>query len=126
MDSVDEIEQRERNVQAASSSSIWTGFYKKTIKERQDQLRQVFPKLFSTVFTRSAISSPALPRKGTPDGNSNHSKPEAPILPSQILRERSQISFSSLNGTDSSARSDFPLNGLDEDIAENMVENCVG
>ncbi|KAJ3339682.1 hypothetical protein HDU93_007908 [Gonapodya sp. JEL0774] len=60
---------------------IWSGFYKKGLRERQHQLKLAFPNLFSQVDT---------------------------------------------NGTEEDSGDMFPINGLDEDVANNMIENCIG
>ncbi|KXS22108.1 substrate-binding domain of hmg-CoA reductase [Gonapodya prolifera JEL478] len=59
---------------------LWSGFYKKGLRERQYQLKLGFPNLFS----RS-------------DGADTDGDDEM-----------------------------FPINGLDEEVANNMIENCIG
>ncbi|KAI9014630.1 hydroxymethylglutaryl-CoA reductase [Gaertneriomyces semiglobifer] len=76
--------------------SIWSGFYKKALRERQNQLRLVYTHLFPSTPTALALSH-----------TSSSSSKNLPSTPEPI------------NDT-------FPLNGLDEHIADNMVENCVG
>jgi len=65
--------------------ALWSGFYKKTLRERQDLLRRVYPHLFP--------SSPAA------------------------------ASAAASSAADQGA---FPVRGLDERIADTMVENCIG
>ncbi|TPX62006.1 hydroxymethylglutaryl-CoA reductase (NADPH) [Spizellomyces sp. 'palustris'] len=86
--------------QRESFHSIWSGFYKKALKERQNQLRLVYTHLFPSQPSKLVSPLSAGPR-------SSNGVPAEPPSPEPIDDA-------------------FPLNGLDEQIADNMVENCVG
>ncbi len=73
---------------SSASPSLWSGFYKKALKERQNQLKLAFPNLFNE-------SSSSL---GEEESESTVSSPE----------------------------SAFPIGGLQDEIADVMIENCVG
>ncbi|KAI9189216.1 hypothetical protein H9P43_000644 [Blastocladiella emersonii ATCC 22665] len=132
---------------AASSGehpSIWSGFYKKALKERQSQLRLAFPHLFPSVSNGAASGAD----KTTRSGSSTPTGAESPSLlmsgDSKTLRMAAINGNASLNSSlnasvvsnDSSAgisstalngvADDFQIRGLDERIADNMVENCIG
>ncbi|KAI8907742.1 hypothetical protein DFJ77DRAFT_434250 [Powellomyces hirtus] len=103
----------------AAFHSIWSGFYKKALKERQNQLRLVFPTLFpsTAVTTTSPTASPISPnhdlsRTSSPSSESDASSDES----GERSTPRGKVNGNAL----------FPLNGLDENVADNMVENCVG
>ncbi|KAJ3021262.1 hypothetical protein HKX48_008891 [Thoreauomyces humboldtii] len=101
-------------IPAPGQHDVWSGFYKKALKERQNQLRLVFPGLFPpNIASPAAAAGPAvneLTRTPSPssdsEGSSDESGDGAP------LGDRGNTLF--------------PLNGLDENVADNMVENCVG
>ncbi|CAG8640561.1 14344_t:CDS:2 [Dentiscutata heterogama] len=107
--------------------SVWSGFYKKTLKERQNQLKIAFPDLFN------------LPSSATSIVPSVYSTPLTSICNSPISRENSEANdtLNSINNEQfnylvkklESLNIDqdlFPINGLDEHIADKMIENCVG
>jgi hypothetical protein len=70
---------------------IWSGFHKKPLRERQAQLRLVYPSLFT--------------------------KNEHIQLHSEPIQDGQDRSTSLPN---------WPFNGLDERLADFMVENCIG
>ncbi|KAI8819603.1 uncharacterized protein EV422DRAFT_588398 [Fimicolochytrium jonesii] len=82
--------------------SIWSGFYKKALRERQNQLRLAFPGLFPP-GSKAGSSAPSDESGSSSSGDEGEG-----------------------NGRKSTPPAPFPLNGLDEQIANNMVENCVG
>ena len=109
----------------------WSGFYKKSLHERQSQLKLVFPKVFAS-SSSSAVSSVYV----TPD-TSPCSSPISDF--SSETNDQNTLSHSILNdknknylidkleslSTDNKKKP-FPINGLDENIADNMIENCIG
>ncbi|CAG8583735.1 11801_t:CDS:2 [Funneliformis caledonium] len=72
----------------------WSGFYKKTLHERQTQLKLVFPRVFTSSEPSSSVVSSVYVTPNTSPSNND--------------------------------KKSFPINGLDENIADNMIENCVG
>ncbi|KAI9328795.1 hydroxymethylglutaryl-CoA reductase [Obelidium mucronatum] len=86
---------------STQNQSIWSGFHKKALRERQNQLRLVYPQLFPSSKTALTTS------------------------PSEIdLTNLSTASLAGLN-VDLSEQA-FPVTGLDETVADNMIENCIG
>ncbi|EGF76662.1 hypothetical protein BATDEDRAFT_36201 [Batrachochytrium dendrobatidis JAM81] len=82
--------------------SPWSGFYRKAIRERQNQLCLAYPSLFgnTTLNATETISSPANVVNGTDD---------------------------TLNDSTAGFRHHpFPLSPISDEIADNMIENCVG
>ncbi|KAI8851119.1 hypothetical protein BC829DRAFT_488406 [Chytridium lagenaria] len=164
--------------------SFWSGFHKKALKERQNQLRLFFPDLYSspsaattTTTTASSSSSSTPELKSPPPDAANHvtfhrSPSTSPTraahrvngndfipsnnpassrstdslvslastsLPSPVPQplsvhralgglKRVHGSTASLAALDVGGAVDepFPIRGLDEQIANNMIENCVG
>ncbi|ORZ30995.1 hydroxymethylglutaryl-CoA reductase [Catenaria anguillulae PL171] len=133
--------------------SIWSGFYQKALKERQALLRMAFPHLFRTSLASSLIdsgnsgtatllngsSSPALQPKYavgsgaaspslTMSGNSNAATGK--LMRAMQLSSAASAGLSGSNGAlDSSGRygeDAFPIRGLEENIADHMIENCIG
>ncbi|KAI8616868.1 hypothetical protein BC830DRAFT_163439 [Chytriomyces sp. MP71] len=96
------------NGASTTEQSIWSGFHKKALRERQNQLRLVFPSLFPSAQRPS-------PSPGTPDS-----------ADADLLRPASTASLVGL-GADAAEWADgFPVSGLDEAVADNMIENCIG
>ncbi|KAJ3070678.1 hypothetical protein HDU98_006302 [Podochytrium sp. JEL0797] len=93
-----------------NQQSIWSGFHKKALRERQNQLRLVYPQLFPTVRSTSPGS------------------PELSVSASEVdLTHLSSASSASLAGLNMEAQDEsFPVTGLDEEVADNMIENCIG
>jgi len=77
---------------------MWSGFYKKPLKERQQQLRLMFPLLF-----------------GVPEGATRHSGEFPNGDTSGTTGDAAAID-----------PAPFPIDGLDPFLAENMIENCIG
>ncbi|KAI9141159.1 hypothetical protein BKA69DRAFT_1076460 [Paraphysoderma sedebokerense] len=97
--------------------SIWSGFYKKALKERQNQLKLAFPNLFpSTTNGNSPVTSPSGSPSLGPLNDSKYSSLNSGYSATQKIN----------NGTTISQLDEFPIKGLDERIADNMVENCIG
>eukprot|EP00158_Paraphelidium_tribonemae_P005673 Partr_v1_DN27457_c2_g1_i2_m71964 len=81
-------------------AASWSGFHRKPIRERQSQLQLQFPHVFRA-------SSP----------------PSTPASP--LLTPRASNSVN--NGGDMTSSSGvFPIHSLADDIADNMIENCIG
>ncbi|KAJ3153931.1 hypothetical protein HDU89_008797 [Geranomyces variabilis] len=107
----------------AAFHSIWSGFYKKALKERQNQLRLVFPALFPSTAAISPSPSPS--PLSTPTSSTASSTPEVRASsPSSDSESSDESAERKTRGREAAAL--FPLNGLDENVADNMVENCVG
>ncbi|KAJ3215739.1 hypothetical protein HDU67_010377 [Dinochytrium kinnereticum] len=106
--------------------SFWSGFHKKALRERQNQLRLFFPSLFSNPSTSPSTSSAA----STPETElaTSRSTDSLLSLPANLELKRGYGSTASLAGLDVGTLADepFPVRGLDEQIANNMIENCVG
>ncbi|KAL7753252.1 hypothetical protein RI367_001027 [Sorochytrium milnesiophthora] len=128
--------------------SVWSGFYKKALKERQQQLRLAFPHLFPSP-PPAAFAAPSSTRSsfllvGSEPASPAASPPASPSLDPRLAAALSSsspgplsdahlasLSSSSVAGTvpggSTTAVDDgFPVRGLDERIADNMVENCIG
>jgi len=112
----------------------WSGFYKKSLHERQTQLKLVFPQVFTSSTPSSVVSSVYV----TPD-TSPCSSPisvefssktnDRNTHPHSILNDNNEINYliNKLETLETSSNKKlFPINGLDENIADNMVENCIG
>ncbi|KAJ3112730.1 hypothetical protein HDU96_004218 [Phlyctochytrium bullatum] len=165
--------------------SFWSGFHKKALKERQNQLRLYFPTLFNVPQDdRASSTSTASSLSTTPDhdkfppsvkaagGIAQRSPSTSPtradgaagadsngvahaslsrstdslvsmganaVLPAVVSSaglqrslglslKRAYGSTASLAALDVGTLADeaFPIRGLDEQIANNMIENCVG
>ncbi|KNE54228.1 hydroxymethylglutaryl-CoA reductase, degradative [Allomyces macrogynus ATCC 38327] len=124
--------------------SIWSGFYKKALKERQAQLRLAFPHLFPATTTvkplvHGAAASLATASDSPPQSPSLADSGQAGGKPSGlgrlhgvVLSPNASLSASGASTTSLSsamnggAEDNFPIRGLDERIADNMVENCIG
>ncbi|KAJ3197171.1 hypothetical protein HDU82_001531 [Entophlyctis luteolus] len=108
------------------TASAWSGFHKKALRERQNQLRLVYPALFS--------QHPLPPTQQHPVSvpSYSHSLQDPRASPSAASSASSSLAYdstSSLVGLDAASAPDvapFPITGLDEKIADNMIENCVG
>ncbi|KAJ3082050.1 hypothetical protein HDU99_003804, partial [Rhizoclosmatium hyalinum] len=87
-----------------NQQSIWSGFHKKALRERQNQLRLVYP----TLFPSSASSQ--LRASGDSEVD--------------LTKIMSTVSLAGLN-VDVQDQ-EFPVTGLDEKVADNMIENCIG
>ncbi|KAI8928751.1 hydroxymethylglutaryl-coenzyme A reductase-domain-containing protein [Entophlyctis helioformis] len=93
--------------QPPQTHSVWSGFHKKALKERQTQLRLAFPSLFgpqpsvsASAASSSASSSSSAAAACTADSH-DATAPQAHADP-------------------------FPLAPIHNDVADNMIENCVG
>ncbi|KNE65124.1 hydroxymethylglutaryl-CoA reductase, degradative [Allomyces macrogynus ATCC 38327] len=124
--------------------SIWSGFYKKALKERQAQLRLAFPHLFPatttvkplvhggaaalTTASDSPPQSPSLADSGHASGKvSGLGRVHGAVLSPNASLSASGASTTSLSSAmNGGAEDNFPIRGLDERIADNMVENCIG
>ncbi|KAL6600006.1 hypothetical protein LY90DRAFT_524166 [Neocallimastix californiae] len=97
--------------------NIWSGFYKKALKERQNQLKLAFPNLFPP-------TSPIISRSSFLHSPSSGSVPNLTKSASDVSIHRNESSsdISSLGIPEEK----FPITSLDERIADNMIENCVG
>jgi hydroxymethylglutaryl-CoA reductase len=126
-------EERDLSLVSVNHQAIWSGFYKKPLCERQTQLKLVFPQVFTPSPTSSSAASSVYV---TPDTTSCNS-PISDFSPetndqntfSPILNNNNKINYL-INKLESLSTDDnkkpFPINGLDENIADNMIENCVG
>lgn len=149
-----------------ADSTSWSGFYKKTLKERQNMVKAAFPKLFpvpsaklenhslrkfstrTSALPSSALRTlqPALPQDPAGplksignsaglNGSLEWSRSESLSLKLMdgreyqhkqrktwldgVVTERQDANFEDEDDV-------WPINGLSEDIADNMVENCIG
>ena len=98
--------------------SIWSGFYKKAIKERQQQLRLVFPHLFAS--DKCYVQEESVNGDRVVDG-----------FKSEVRGDFESNGLASVDGSEASnsesVQSDgWPIRSLDVDIANSMIENCVG
>ncbi|KAJ3377431.1 hypothetical protein HDU84_008658 [Entophlyctis sp. JEL0112] len=104
------------------TASAWSGFHKKALRERQNQLRLVYPALFS--------QHPLPPTQQHPVSvpSYSHSLQDPRASPSAASSASSSLAYdstSSLVGLDAASAPDvapFPITGLDEKIADNMIE----
>ena|SRR5581483_9723941 len=113
----------------------WSGFYKKSLHERQTQLKLVFPKVFDSSSTSSSVVSSVYVTPDTSpcsspisDFSFETNDQNTPSY-STSLNDKDKINYlvnklESLS-TDNNKKP-FPINGLDENIADNMIENCIG
>ncbi|KAJ3373792.1 hypothetical protein GGF31_008677 [Allomyces arbusculus] len=122
--------------------SIWSGFYKKALKERQAQLRLAFPHLFPATTTVKPLvhgaslatasdsppQSPSLADSGNAIGHAGKlGRVHGAVLSPNASLSASGASTTSLSSAmNGGAEDNFPIRGLDERIADNMVENCIG
>lgn len=98
-----------------NNHQIWSGFYKKALKERQQQLKLVFPHLFPP-----STSSPNTPSAMSRTGSNASIK---------SLQQKIGEAPRSANADESvfvNEENGWPINGLDEEVANNMIENCIG
>ncbi|KAJ3223420.1 hypothetical protein HDU81_009203, partial [Chytriomyces hyalinus] len=95
-----------------SFASIWSGFHKKALRERQNQLRLVYPALFPSAPTQTSQSA--------------HSNTESDADSLLTRGGGSAASLVGLNVDVVEWSEDFPVTGLDEKVADNMIENCIG
>jgi hypothetical protein len=84
--------------------SLWSGFYKKTIKERQNLLKLLYPHLFiadgqGQIRSNKGLDTPSVSSARTP----------RPVH--------------HLEGGEGDP---FPICGLSDNVADVMVENCIG
>ena len=132
---------------AFSNHSIWSGFYKKAIKERQAQLKLVFPDLFSpSNLSGSSLSitniNGQLPRSASTqlikdqlsvhtningdDGSVSlaaQSGLRSSLSVAKSLDDLTRMTRSSSSETNTGVLEElFPVRGLDEQIADNMIE----
>ncbi|KAJ3405770.1 hydroxymethylglutaryl-CoA reductase (NADPH) [Chytriomyces confervae] len=96
-----------------SFASIWSGFHKKALRERQNQLRLVYPTLF-----------PSAPSQQTTQSAHSNTESDADSLLTRA--GGSAASLVGLNVDVVEWSEDFPVTGLDEKVADNMIENCIG
>ncbi|KAI9336232.1 hypothetical protein DFJ73DRAFT_790615 [Zopfochytrium polystomum] len=117
--------------------SFWSGFHKKALRERQDQLRLCYPHLFpppSSTAASPRLSSTVSSKAASTDPDA-HSPPPAHSRPLhangalartdstaslQQSKFGSGVSLAALN-VDHREES-FPIRGLDEQIANNMID----
>ncbi|TPX31739.1 hydroxymethylglutaryl-CoA reductase (NADPH) [Synchytrium microbalum] len=109
--------------QAFTSHSIWSGFYKKAIKERQAQLKLVFPDLFTPALANNGVPLSQSPSHNGSTVFQHDQQPQTDANGSGVAMNRS---LGSQGLSDGAAEEAFPIRGLDEQIADNMIENCVG
>ncbi|RKP03120.1 hypothetical protein CXG81DRAFT_9957 [Caulochytrium protostelioides] len=93
---------------AGTPHTIWSGFYKKAIRERQAQLRLAFPDVFRTAAPAASASSPTTASAPSPPTPSL----ESPSPPTHAVTSHHPDAF--------------PICGLSEAMADNMIENCIG
>jgi len=110
--------QIDNKTQPEQKVNIWSGFYKKALKERQNQLKLAFPNLFPP--TSPLISKTSF-LHSTPGSVTNLTE-SASLTDVSIHRNESTSDLSGLGVTEEK----FPISSLDEHIADNMIENCVG
>jgi len=107
----------EVKTQTEQKVNIWSGFYKKALKERQNQLKLAFPNLFPP--TSPLISKTSFLHSPSSGSVSNLTESASDV---SIHRNESTSDLSSLGVHEEK----FPITSLDEHIADNMIENCVG
>ncbi|CAG8804617.1 36914_t:CDS:2, partial [Racocetra persica] len=123
----------EPNMNPSLHGSAWSGFYKKTLNERQNELKLAFPDLFNLPPPNNVPSVYATP------SSSICNSPLSPICRSPISLNYSKENESKEGINDeqlnylikkleplSVDQNPFPIKGLEEHIADKMVENCVG
>ena len=119
--------------------SVWSGFYRKALKERQHQLKLFFPHLFA-----QPVNSPTSSAKAhtiTRTSNAPRASCSASSVPAHDLLEATavfpqiaDVALPTLEAADAisihvlAKKEDvpFPIRGLDVHVADNMVENCIG
>ena len=117
-----------------------SGFYKRTLRERQNILVEAFPEVFGRNFSETI--SPDMNRLSvyaTPDTSSCRSPIEVDSTYNNNINNKNNKNNNNINNDDGCfnpelleekltylSTSDFPIRGLNEEIADNMVENCVG
>lgn len=126
-------EERKLSPVSVIHQATWSGFYKKSLGERQTQLKLVFPQVFtSSPNSSSTVSSvyvtPDTTSCSSPISDFSSETNDQNTL-SPIPNDNNKINYlinklESLS-TDNNKKP-FPINGLDENIADNMIENCVG
>ncbi|KAI9219245.1 hypothetical protein BC828DRAFT_386598 [Blastocladiella britannica] len=120
---------------SGDAPSIWAGFYKRSLKERQNRIRLAFPHMFDEAASAwlndsgtSEVPTQTSPQRSSSSGTDNPSLASsldaAAISPGML---RMAVSGSNGAGIPMSLMDDkFPICGLDEDIADHMIENCIG
>ncbi|KAJ3200783.1 hypothetical protein HDU82_008617 [Entophlyctis luteolus] len=112
------------------TASAWSGFHKKALRERQNQLRLVYPALFPQHPLPPNHQQPVpVPPHNRHAAQDPRASPSAASSASSSSLTVAYDSTSSLVGLDIASAPDvipFPITGLDEKIADNMIENCVG
>ena len=125
------------HVPITTGSRSWaSGFYKRTLRERQNILIEAFPEVFGqnsletisldmnslsvyvtpdTSSCRSPIEVDPTYSNNTNNNKNNNINNNEAVNPELLEEKLSKLSIS-----------DFPIRGLSEEIADNMVENCVG
>ncbi|KAJ3133042.1 hypothetical protein HK100_004726 [Physocladia obscura] len=98
-------------------TSIWSGFHKKALRERQNQLRLVYPALFNS-------SLGIINKNGTTHVSAK--QPKSPTSLSSLTPNDSTASLAGLAIESIEESPVFPVTGLDEKVADNMIENCIG
>ena len=143
--------------------SLWSGFYKKPLRERQNQLRLMFPSLFRTAPTtltpsaalttaqataRAAAAAAEATREtkdaATTDAPRDHERvsaaaaaerAEANTATSPTRRRRSSAAVAvdtaapttpAAAAATTATGAPFPIAGLDDAVADHMIENCIG
>jgi len=107
----------EIKTQPEQKVNIWSGFYKKALKERQNQLKLAFPNLFPP--TSPLISKASFLHSPSSGSVTNLTESASDV---SIHRNESSSDLNSLGVHEEK----FPISSLDEHIADNMIENCVG
>ncbi|KAH9265555.1 hydroxymethylglutaryl-CoA reductase, degradative [Batrachochytrium salamandrivorans] len=93
-----------------SSPSPWSGFYRKAIRERQTQLCLAFPSLFGSTDCSSHEAS-------------NDTTPGSVLSSDETATsDENRAEFN----TTAPGLDPFPLCPISDEVADNMIENCVG
>jgi len=118
----------------------WSGFYKKPLQERQNQVKLVFPNIFNNNNTITTGATEEAPLSTSSTSSSVYATPNTSPCTSPI-----SLNFTNNNDNNNNNNKEeevnylvnkleslnvnnnkFPINGLDENIADNMIENCIG
>jgi hydroxymethylglutaryl-CoA reductase len=121
------------NSTATMPRASWSGFYKKPLKERQTQLKLAFPDLFtSTTSNSSSVVSSVYVTPATSPTSPSFSHNVCDSTDNKTTDQHHNFDHSSLISKLNSLTvanehtEAFPIGGLDEDIADHMIENCIG
>jgi hydroxymethylglutaryl-CoA reductase len=123
-------EERNLSPMHVNHQVTWSGFYKKSLRERQTQLKLVFPQVFTSSTPSSSVSSvyvtPDASPCSSPISVDFSSANDQNIFSHSILNDNNDINYLMNKLEALSDKKLFPINGLDENIADNMIENCIG